>query len=126
MRDVHTCSIGCVQLIMTAIWFLGGELGHLVGEVVRGSRVHIPRRIDGVGRGAPMIMTRHRGSLFFIPLAIVTQVEEILLVASMAPGGDVTLKATQLASLLSTATRAASHRTGAASDGGRGSAGLRG
>ena len=95
---------------MTAIWFLGGKLGHLVGEVVRGPRVHIPRRIDGVGRGAPMIMTRHRSSLFFIPLAIITQAEEILLVASMAPGGDVTLKATQLASLLSTTARTAGDR----------------
>ena len=72
MGDAHTCSVSGVHLIMTAIWLLDRELAHLAGEVVGSSRVHIPRRINGVGRSAAVIMTRHRGgSLLIIPFAIV-------------------------------------------------------
>ena len=126
MGDVHTYSIGGVHQIMTAIRLMSGELSHLVGEVVHGSRVHIPCRINGVGRSVPMVMTCHCSSLFFIPFAIIAQAEEILLVALMTLGGDVALNATQLTGLLSTTTGTTSHRPGSASDGRRGGAGLRG
>ena len=83
MGDAHTYSIGGVHQIMTAIRLMSGELSHLVGEVVHGSCVHIPCRINGVRRSAPMFMTRHHSNLFFIPFAIIAQSEETLRVASI-------------------------------------------
>src|SRR4051812_28060558 len=120
MGDAHTCSIGCVHLIMTAIRLLSGKLSHLVCEMVRGSRVHVPCRINGVRRSAPMVMARHHSSLFLIPFAIIAQAEKIFLGALMTARGDVTLKATQLIGQLSAAAGTASHRPGTTSDGGRG------
>ena len=121
MRDVHTCSIGGANLIMTTIWLLGGELAHLTRQVIGSSRVHVPRRINGVGRSVPVLVTRHcSGSLLVIALVIVANAEEVLLEASMTAGGDMALKATQLASLLSAAAGATGARATTARDGRRG------
>ena len=99
----------------------GPKLAHVVGEVVGSSRVHVPRGINRVGWSTPVLMTHHRsGRLFFIPLAIVAEAKEILLVAAMTARGYVALNATQLAGLLSAAARAASHWPRPASDGWRG------
>ena len=42
MGDVHTCSIGGADLIMTAIWLLGGELAHLARQVMSSARINVP------------------------------------------------------------------------------------
>ena len=56
----------------------------------------------------PVLVTRHcSGSLLVIALAIVADAEEVPLEASMTAGGDVALKATQLARLMSAAAGAA-------------------
>ena len=95
MRDAHTCSVGGVHLIMAAIWLLSGKLAHVVGEVVRSARVHVPCRINGVRRSAAMVRTRHGGrGLLFIPFAIVAEAQKVLLVATMTARGNVALQAT--------------------------------
>jgi hypothetical protein len=68
-----------------------------------------------------VLVTRHcSSSLLVIALAIVANAEEILLEASMTAGGDMALKATQLARLLSATAGAAGARATTARDGGRG------
>jgi hypothetical protein len=69
---------------MTTIWLLGGELAHLTHQVIGSSHVHGSWRINGVGRGVPVFMTRHgSGSLLVIAFSIIANVEEVLLEASM-------------------------------------------
>ena len=79
---------------MATIWLLSGELAHVVGEVVRSSRVHVPCRVNRVSRSAAMIMTLHRGGgLLVVPFAIVAEAQKVLLVATMIARGNVALKA---------------------------------
>ena len=67
-----------------------------------------------------MIMTRHRGgSLLVVPLAIVTEAQKVLLVATMTARCNVALQTTQLTSLRGTAGGAASNRPVATRDGWR-------
>ena len=67
-----------------------------------------------------MIMTRHgSGGLLVVPFAVVAEAQKILFVATMAARGNVALNATQLAGLLSTATRTSSNGLATTRDGRR-------
>ena len=39
---LHTCTIGIVNLLMTVIFLMHGDLLKLMGDVVRGARISIP------------------------------------------------------------------------------------
>jgi hypothetical protein len=82
--NAHNCSIGGANLIMTTIWLLGGEFSHLTCQMIGSSRVRVPRRINGVGQGVPVFMTRHSsGSLLVIAFSIIANADKVLLEASM-------------------------------------------
>ena len=109
MRDGHTYAIGGVNLVVSMVGLVGGELVQLVRRVIRGADVHVPRGIDGVGRGVPLLDARLLGlgsdvggrgaevrhsELALIILAVVAETEEAALKPAMELRGDVSLTAT--------------------------------
>jgi hypothetical protein len=101
MRDGHTCAIGGVNLIGTIVGLVGGKLLKLTRQMVGGASIHVPRRIDGVGRSGPlnMLLSLSRGegsrggrgrakvgelSLAFVALPIVADAQKTALKAAVA------------------------------------------
>ena len=105
MRDVHTCSIGGVDLVGAVIGLTGVKLPHLARQVLRCPRVHVPVRVDGVRLGMTLGLRWRRRAISHGHLmriiarifAVVAEAEEALLEAAMALGGPVPVKSTQLA-----------------------------
>ena len=60
MRDVHTCSIGGVDLVGAMVGFTSVKLPHLTGQVLCRPRVHVPVGINGVGLSVSLWLLRRR------------------------------------------------------------------
>jgi hypothetical protein len=48
MMNLHTFTVGSVNLVMAMVGLPHGELVEVVGEVVRSSRIGVPAGVDGV------------------------------------------------------------------------------
>ena len=104
MGDVHTCSVGGVDLIGTVIGLARMKLPHLIRQMLRRTRVHVPVRINGVGLSMALRLLRRRAvghshltrSVARI-LAVISETEETLLKTTMALGGPMSVKTTELA-----------------------------
>ena len=107
MGDVHTCSVGGVDLVRPVIWLVGVELPHLIRQVLRCPRVHVPMWVDGVRLSLSKVRLGLRGRRRTIShsrlariiariLAVIAEAEETFLEAAVALGGPVPLKTTQL------------------------------
>jgi hypothetical protein len=87
-----------VNLVSAVIRLARVKLAQLMREVLRGPRIHVPMRINGIGLGVSLLLPRCR--LFsqlcltrVIPrvLAVVVEAQKTLLEATMALRGIVTL-----------------------------------
>ena len=102
MGDVHTCSVGGVDLVRPVIWLVGVELPHLIRQVLRCPRVHVPMWVDGVRLSLAKVRLGLRGRrrtishsrLACIIARILAESEETFLEAAVALGGPVPLKTT--------------------------------
>ena len=111
MRDVHTCSIGGVDIVGAMIGFTSVKLPHLARQVLRCPRIHVPVWVDGVGLSVPLLLlwcrTISHGDLTRVItriLAIIAEAEEAPLEAAMTLRGPMSLNATELAHTSTTPT----------------------
>ena len=112
MRDVHTCSIGGVDLVGAMVGFTSVKLLHLTGQVLCRPRVHVPVGINGVGLSVSLWLLRRRtishgdltGIVAFI-FAVIAKTKEASLEALMTLGGPVPIAATKLAHTWTTSPR---------------------
>ena len=103
MRDVHTCSIGGVDLVGAMIGFTSVKLPHLAGQMLCRPRVHVLVGINGVGLSVSLLLLR-RGTISHGDLtgivacifAVIAKTKEASLEALMTLGGPVPIAATKL------------------------------